>query len=405
MKISKSNILFVLLALTTIAVVIGYCLNHSSNENKAESNTTIAESGSSESQLIQGVEAPNIYEQLTKHEFLDSLVSYLPDHSSIGPATAFTQEYYDTWQEAWEIPGGGLGGIGNDEILYHFVCGNDPCPKHTGKLDRIAVSDTVLMRFDIVHQTTPQYTPHTLKLVYEDDRWLIADFDSTLSLMKNYIVELRKYLSSKEFETEANEILSNPTIDQKWRDAVTRELQAAAQYFEKHPGNEILSRVVQCDTSYYVHLEDESSEALTIIRQGYTFSCYFHGCTDLFDPVREGFYPGYMVLKADSFEMAEGKISGTLNSTGCTFVNKPIDLDIYSMDNLPEGYNEWLQSSKYFWNKEQFSGTEDWSTNDITLTINGATKEYKRKSYEEARKCYNSNLLSKEEAIKNSKQQ
>lgn len=245
MKISKSNTFFVLLVLTTIAVVIGYSFSHleSSNEAKnvvptADTTTYVESQDANEQPLTQGIEISGIYEQLTHHEYLDSLVSFIPNQGSIGPITAFTQEYYDTWTEAWEIPAGGLGELGNNEFLFHFVCGNDPCPKHTGKLDGFAVRDTVLMKFYIVHQpnemATPKHKFHTLKLIYKDTHWLIADYDNTLHEMKTYIKEQRKYLLSEDYQARANDILQDPETSQDWKNAVIKELLEVSQYFGKH---------------------------------------------------------------------------------------------------------------------------------------------------------------------------
>lgn len=170
-------------------------------------------------------------------EQLQELVASIPDHQ-FDPenAPAFTDEYFAALCTAWELPDGGLGEIGNDEFLYYFVCGNDPCESHQSKLHQMTtVGDTLLVSFDILHQYEHEPDSHTLKLVTAQGQWQIADYDNTLAEMKAYIAEQRTYLRSDEYRAAAQAILDDPEADEDWKQAVIDELEEVKTYLETHP--------------------------------------------------------------------------------------------------------------------------------------------------------------------------
>lgn len=172
------------------------------------------------------------YPELTDEQFQE-LVASLPDHY-VEPDTAlYTPEYYNAWTESWIIPGGGLGDMGFEEFLFYFVCGNDPCPKHTGKLISMKTeADTAYVDFNIIHRASQ--TPHTLKLVVRNGRWVIADFDQTLSIMQDYLVNQPIYLQSKEYRDHAQSILDDPKASDEWKDLVRAELKEVEEYLSTH---------------------------------------------------------------------------------------------------------------------------------------------------------------------------
>ena len=172
--------------------------------------------------LITSCMSKTGYPELTQERF-KTLVASLPDHYVELDSTSFTPEYCNAWTEAWAIPDGGLGDIGNGEFLCYFVCGNDPCEKHSGKLESMKVTgDTAYVDFKIIH--TASMAPHTLKLVVRNGRWVIADYDHTLSQMQEYLQEQIVYLQSDHFREYAQSILDNPQASEDWKNLVRNDL-------------------------------------------------------------------------------------------------------------------------------------------------------------------------------------
>ena len=172
--------------------------------------------------------------ELTEERFQE-FVSSIPNHE-MKQDSCFTQEYSKVWHDAWNIPDGGLGEIGMNEFLFYFVCGNDPCESHSGKLDSVSiVGDTAFVDFEIKHMWDRENTHHTFKLVVCDSQWVIADFDTTLSEMTNYLKEQREYLKSDEYKRSADGILNDSTASEDWKEMVRKELKAVDEYFQKNP--------------------------------------------------------------------------------------------------------------------------------------------------------------------------
>lgn len=166
---------------------------------------------------------------------LQEFVSKLPDHfTNLNlDSTYYTSEYYHAWQDACELPSDGLCDIGSEEVLFYFVCGNDPCKSHSGKLDGMKVKgDTAYVDFKIVHRWGEE-TPHSMKLVVRDAQWVIANYDQTLSILHDYLKETTAYLQSDEFKSAAQSILDNPNASDGYKDCVRRSLKKVEDYFSK----------------------------------------------------------------------------------------------------------------------------------------------------------------------------
>ena len=174
------------------------------------------------------------YPELTRERFLE-LVDNIPEHCQTKtPETTWTKEYYKAWFDAREIPIGVVGEIGNDEFLYYFVCGNGDCGTHEIKMGNMSVKgDTAYVKFTIKHgDEKPE--PHKFKLVIKDNQWIMADYDNTLTELKNYFVDQRKYLRSKEYTDYVESILNDPE-QEEYKDAYRKELKKVEEYFKKRP--------------------------------------------------------------------------------------------------------------------------------------------------------------------------
>ena len=217
----------------TLALALASVVALSCSHNAAKIAAT-EKSDSQRTEMTGSMPVP----ELTDERF-QQLVRAIPEHTHVeSPRTTLSKDYYATWKEAWEIPGGGLGDIGNEEFLFYFVCGNDPCATHSGKLKSKKVSGgSAVVKFNIVHTgdagEMADYV-HTFNLVVENGRWVIADYDSTLVRMKEYIKTQRKYLRSAEYKAEATRILNSPDTDAQYKKAVRDELEEVKRYFRKH---------------------------------------------------------------------------------------------------------------------------------------------------------------------------
>ena len=205
-------------------IFISCCSNNVDNQDKNEIEADSVE--------ILSIQPSDL--ELTEERFQE-LVASIPDHGiQHSPASSFSSDYYLTLQQAWKIPDGGLGGIGNGEFLYYFVCGNDPCDTHSGKLKAVSITgDTAFVKFDIIHSQwgEPQNKPHTFKLVVENGQWVIADYDQTLQEMKDYLKTQTAYLRSKAYHAHAQEILNDTEAGEEWKSAVRNELGTVEEYF------------------------------------------------------------------------------------------------------------------------------------------------------------------------------
>lgn len=225
------NKLVSLMAIGTL--LLSSCNNNSANNPATDDADSIAVEDSLASATAEAQPLPELTD-----ERLQELVAAIPEHTALNnPESTLTKEYYDAYISSLAVPGGGLGDIGSDEWLFYFVCGNDPCPTHTGELLSSEVKgDTMYVKFNIIHSFEGrQKEPHDFKLVSQNDKLVIADYDGTLAKMKEYILEQRDYLRSDEFKNAAKEILDNPDNDEDYKASVRKELKEVKEYFQLHP--------------------------------------------------------------------------------------------------------------------------------------------------------------------------
>lgn len=174
--------------------------------------------------------------ELTDNRFQELIAAI--DRSTEDYEKWLTNEYCKAWNDALEIPSGGLGEIGNDEFLYYLVCNVDPCSSHTGKMLSTDIKgDTAYVKFNIIHTDHPEENNkiHNFKLVLKDEEWVIADYDNTIQTMLNYRKEEYNYLKSPEYRNAAEEILNDPEAEEFWKDAVREELEEVDEFLKKNP--------------------------------------------------------------------------------------------------------------------------------------------------------------------------
>lgn len=84
-------------------------------------------------------------------------------------------------------------------------------------------------------------------------------------------------------------------------------------------------------------------------KEGKIIDGYFWGTSDEFSDSREGFYPGFCVLKMEQIVSQGGNLNFVLDSRNSKYFSGPVDVDIHSFDEaLRQGYHLWRQNHEYF---------------------------------------------------------
>ena len=165
------------------------------------------------------------------------LVDYVPDHEfdpSIKPA--FGEEYYSLLEEAWAVPVVDLGGIGEDEWLYFFLSGNggDENADHNKTILEATMID------DWGSYVRMEYlgSVHDIVMHFENDDWVISNFDGTRDELLRYIRSQRENLRSIEWDSLTDDLL-NETKDYMSEDEVLAWIgdfkSRVDAYFAKYP--------------------------------------------------------------------------------------------------------------------------------------------------------------------------
>lgn len=147
----------------------------------------------------------------TQQEVLH-LISAIPDHQ-LFPHTdnSFSRDYYSLLKEAWAIPSDGIGSIGSDEWLYYFISGNGDCDDfRIENINIVSQSHKAVVTFESFSCDTP--STHTMLLERQNHLWVIADYDSTFAMLKDYVNTQRKYFRSDEWQTYLDQALADPAF-------------------------------------------------------------------------------------------------------------------------------------------------------------------------------------------------
>ena len=311
-------------------------------------------------------------------ERLQEIVSSLPDHIINLDSVYYTSEYYHAWQDAIDVPSDGLCGIGSEECLWYLVCGNDPCESHSGKLDRMSVkADTAYVDFKITHRGGDE-SPHTLKLVVRDAKWVIADYDQTLAMLHNYVKEQRAYLQSNEFKASAESILNDPEASDDWKECVRRELKTIERYFSDNAANGDIDPFYVTNNPHIFRIAD--TQTVTGLGGQYSVSWYVDTEEWDFDPETNHIFSKIEFKKGDTilgtFVDDEGwSYFGVENSKAIMFKQFTIDNDCSALVFRGGAYAAGVPNLTIFvicgdkvklvYNKEYFIGKVD--NNRITI--------------------------------------
>jgi len=163
---------------------------------------------------------------LPTYDQVQDLIAAIPDHQiKEGTEHCFTEEYYSLLEHAWAIPSDAIGEIGSDEWLYYFISGNgDSDDSRSPRILDISATNTgAKVDFEYLEME------HNMYLIFENDKWVIADYDNTLGQLKEYIAKQREYFKSANWQ----EYLDNTRKEYSAEAADMAEKEVKA-YFQKY---------------------------------------------------------------------------------------------------------------------------------------------------------------------------
>lgn len=117
-------------------------------------------------------------------------------------------------------------------------------------------------------------------------------------------------------------------------------------------------------TSYYYYYSNypsydcEDNIIEFLYKNGEVVDGYFWGTSDEFRDAREGFYPGFFVLRLEQISNKNDSIVFTLDSRNTQYFSAPVSISYHSSDEaLKHGYHPWIQNDKFFQDCISFCGT------------------------------------------------
>ena len=117
-------------------------------------------------------------------------------------------------------------------------------------------------------------------------------------------------------------------------------------------------------TSYYYYYSNYPSHDCedNIIefsyKNGEIVDGYFWGTSDEFRDAREGFWPGFFVLRLEQISNKNDSIMFTLDSRETLYFSGPVSIMHHSSDEaLKHGHHPWRQSDKFFQDSIKYCGT------------------------------------------------
>lgn len=171
--------------------------------------------------------------QTPSNEVIFSLISAIPDHGiHDSPQKAFTPEYYSLLIEAWAIPNDCPGEIGSNEWLFYFTSGNGDGWDHVENITTSLKGSQAIVKYDCVYSypNTPN-DHHQMILQFNDNHWIIADYDNTKAELLKYIRQQRDYFRSSKWQSHLQSL--DYLSDQQKQEAQ----QDVDNYFQQYPND------------------------------------------------------------------------------------------------------------------------------------------------------------------------
>lgn len=110
--------------------------------------------------------------------------------------------------------------------------------------------------------------------------------------------------------------------------------------------------------SNYPSYDCEDNIIEFLYKNGEVVDGYFWGTSDEFRDAREGFYPGFFVLRLEQISNKNDSIVFTLDSRKTQYFSAPVSISYHSSDEaLKHGHHPWIQNDKFFQDSISFCGT------------------------------------------------
>ncbi len=122
--------------------------------------------------------------------------------------------------------------------------------------------------------------------------------------------------------------------------------------------------VTESDSTVYYHYIDDSNpnpmndNIIELKYKDNTIEGYFWGNSDEFSVAREGYLPGFFILKMKDVKVNNDSIFFVLDSNNESYFSNPIDISIHSSkEAIKRGYHLWLQNFSFFYDRIGYKGT------------------------------------------------
>ena len=181
---------------------------------------------------IQDVYGQYYYKDYYIKKRVAELVPYIPDHGMDNcRMVAFEPSFYRVLNHAFEIPSSGIGEIGYEEWLYYFVSGQDYEGYEDAKVE--VVDYTFIGKKTAYVEVNYLHRNHNIVLYFNGFDWVISDFDNVKTRLEQYIVEMREYFRSSEWDAYVANIMNGD--DEDWKASARRKKEEVEDYFRRYP--------------------------------------------------------------------------------------------------------------------------------------------------------------------------
>lgn len=157
------------------------------------------------------------------------IVHNIPDHGMFNSSeSAFDPQFYQTLEQAYAIPSDGIGEIGSNEWLFHFVSGNEFIEDKEVKIYSI----DKYRQNQLLVRVSYQNKMHDLILTFIDGEWYLSDFDAVRKRLEEYISRMNIYYCSYSWYSKILQILKHE--DLYWQKAAVERLANTITYYQKY---------------------------------------------------------------------------------------------------------------------------------------------------------------------------
>ena len=121
--------------------------------------------------------------------------------------------------------------------------------------------------------------------------------------------------------------------------------------------------MVNDSTVYYLYIDETdpnpmNDNIIELRYKGNAIEGYFWGNSDDYSEAREGYLPGFFILKMKDVKVKNDSIFFVLDSNNESYFSNPIDISIHSSkEAIKRGYHLWRQNFSFFYDRIGYKGT------------------------------------------------